>query len=49
MWDSFKLGYCKVQFLCYEGDLNWLGWVVLVAGLWFSFLFLAYMIEEFVA
>ena len=30
MWDSFISGFCKVAFLCYAGDPNWLGWIVLV-------------------
>ena len=29
MWESFIRGFCKVGFLCYAGDPNWLGWVVL--------------------
>ncbi len=32
MWDEFIFGFCKVQFLCYAGEPNWLGWLVLVAG-----------------
>ena len=27
MWDSFIAGYCKVEFLCYAGEPNWLGWI----------------------
>jgi|GEM_PF-2538103 hypothetical protein len=29
MWEGFIRGFCKVEFLCYAGDPNWLGWVVL--------------------
>lgn len=32
MWDSFIDGFCKVEFLCYAGDPNWLGWIVLFFG-----------------
>jgi hypothetical protein len=32
MWDSFIDGFCKVEFLCYAGDPNWLGWIVLLFG-----------------
>jgi hypothetical protein len=32
MWDSFISTFCKVQFLCYSGDPNWLGWVVIGWG-----------------
>jgi len=30
MGESFIDGFCKVEFLCYHGELNWLGWVVLI-------------------
>ena len=26
-WNSFIKGYCKVDFLCYGGSPNWLGWI----------------------
>jgi hypothetical protein len=29
-WDNFISGFCKVEFLCWEGEPNWLGWIVLV-------------------
>jgi len=29
MWESFIQGFCKVEFLCYAGDPNWLGWMVM--------------------
>jgi len=29
---KFIAGFCKVQFLCYEGAPNWLGWGVLGIG-----------------
>ncbi|MGB1876020.1 MAG: hypothetical protein ACPHGY_03710 [Rhodospirillaceae bacterium] len=32
MIDGFINGFCKVEFLCYAGDPNWLGWIVLVIG-----------------
>ena len=32
MGDSFIGGVCKVEFLCYAGEPNWLGWVFLVGG-----------------
>ena len=30
IWDEFINGYCKVEFLCYGGEPNWLGWVVMI-------------------
>lgn len=32
MFDGFISSFCKVEFLCYAGDPNWLGWMVLVMG-----------------
>ena len=28
-WDQFIFGYCKVEFLCWQSDPNWLGWIVI--------------------
>jgi len=28
-WDKFIYGFCKVEFLCWQGDPNWLGWAVI--------------------
>ena len=27
IWDSFIESFCKVEFLCYAGEPNWLGWI----------------------
>lgn len=32
LYDDFIDGFCKVQFLCYEAEPNWLGWIVLGFG-----------------
>ena len=29
MFDNFIISFCKVQFLCYENEPNWLGLIVL--------------------
>ena len=34
-WTWFITGFCKVDFVCFEGSPNWLGWILLV----FFFLF----------
>ena len=31
LWNDFITGFCKVEFLCYAGDPNWLGWGFLTA------------------
>jgi hypothetical protein len=31
-WASFITGFCKVEFLCYNAEPNWLGWVAIVWG-----------------
>lgn len=28
-WNFLITGYCKVEFLCYNGEPNWLGWIPL--------------------
>jgi membrane protein YqaA with SNARE-associated domain len=30
MFDNFIISFCKVQFLCYENEPNWLGLIVLL-------------------
>lgn len=30
MWNAIKYEFCKVEFLCWNGDFNWLGWIVFV-------------------
>ena len=32
MWEEFVAGFCEVEFLCHEGEPNWLGWITLVIG-----------------
>jgi hypothetical protein len=31
-WSRLIPEFCKVQFLCYDGTPNWLGWAVLGWG-----------------
>ena len=31
---DFYFEFCKAQFLCYQGDPNWLGWLVLFAAIY---------------
>ena len=28
-WDRFIFGFCKVEFVCWQGEPNWLGWMVI--------------------
>ena len=30
MWNKFINGYCKVDFLCFNNEPNWLGWIPLI-------------------
>ncbi len=31
-WNDFIFTFCKVEFLCWHGEPNWLGWVAMVYG-----------------
>ncbi len=31
-WDKIVFEFCKVEFLCWNGDPNWLGWSVIAIG-----------------
>jgi hypothetical protein len=31
-WGTFIQAFCKVEFLCYAGEPNWLGWGVIGFG-----------------
>ena len=26
-WDQFIVGFCKVDFVCWQGEPNWIGWI----------------------
>ena len=28
--NSFFSSFCKVEFVCYQGEPNWLGWLILI-------------------
>jgi len=49
MFDGFIASFCKVEFLCYAGDPNWLGWIVLGIGglIGLAFLWLMPVVKEF--
>jgi hypothetical protein len=41
MWNDFINEFCKVEFLCFSGEPNWLGWLILIVvplGCLFTFL-----------
>ena len=34
IWDDFVFRFCKVDVVCWHGEPNWLGWIVIgVAGI----------------
>ena len=45
MWESFIRGFCKVEFLCYAGDPNWFGWIILLIPVFIVLLFLGMMLD----
>ncbi len=40
-WEMFLKGFCKVEFVCYQVEPNWLGWIILgffgLLILWLAF------------
>ena len=42
--DSFFSSFCKVDFVCYQGEPNWLGWLILIP----FFLFIAFFVFNLV-
>lgn len=43
-WNGLIFRFCKVEFLCWNGDPNWLGWIVLVIVLGIGAFFALLMI-----
>ena len=39
LWGNFIAGFCKVQFLCYGGEPNWLGWIVIAFAVFLTLVF----------
>jgi len=33
-WASFLMGFCKVEFVCYNWEPNWLGMVIIWTAGW---------------
>jgi len=29
LWEKFIFEFCKVGFLCWQGEPNWLGWILI--------------------
>lgn len=32
LWASFITSFCKVSIVCWQGEPNWLGWIVIAAA-----------------
>ena len=48
MWDWFITGFCKVEFLCYAEQPNWLGWIAIgILGMFIFFAVVAIFVESF--
>lgn len=37
IWRDFIFSFCKVGFVCWNGDPNWLGWILIALGAFFLF------------
>ena len=48
-WNTFVPGFCKVEFLCYDAEPNWLGWLILGIGGIFAAMFAALLFFGIVA
>lgn len=46
IWDDFITGFCEVDFVCYEGEPNWLGFIFLIPILWGVFLIIVWVIGQ---
>ena len=47
--DYFYFHFCKVEFLCWAGSPNWLGWLTVLIGILaagFFALYIAYVIYD---
>ena len=41
-WEGWHEGFCEVEFLCYRGEPNWLGYMVFFGGLFCLWWFLEF-------
>jgi hypothetical protein len=32
LWNKFIFHFCKVDFVCWNGEPNWLGWILIGIG-----------------
>lgn len=32
LWHDFTAEFCKVEFACWNGSPNWLGWIIIAVG-----------------
>ena len=46
LWHSFLYGFCKVDFLCWQGDPNWLGWAAIGVGTWIALVIVIVVLQH---
>ena len=44
--DDLYFQFCKVEFLCYQGEPNWLGWLILGPAIAFVAIFILNLLWE---
>ncbi len=42
--NGFYEFFCKVEFLCYQGEPNWLGWIVIIPVGYVIFILLVFVL-----
>jgi hypothetical protein len=47
LWDRFIVGFCKVEAVCWNGEPNWFGWI-LIAVLAFILLMVVVVIKAII-
>ena len=43
LWDQFIVGFCKVEAVCWNGDPNWFGWILIAVLAFILFIVVAFI------
>ncbi len=45
-WDKIVFEFCKVEFLCWKGDLDWLAWSIIANSAFILFIMLLILVAN---